>query len=180
MRTVWWCPSCSIGNVWMFVELQLTPLSASKLGQVEIEIVREILLCKHSHIHLMLIHFPAFPSTYPSFHQPIICLHPHICFPLPFRKMVMVESDINMVPSSEVELSLIRMQFPGPVPLYCRALHSADPEHLDVKHQNKGHHWTSSQVFEPTACPSDEVNLSNWRILSFQLWQDHIVTGDKN
>ena len=28
MRTVWWCPSCSIGNVWTFVELQLTALSA--------------------------------------------------------------------------------------------------------------------------------------------------------
>ena len=28
LRTVWWCPSCSIGNVWTFVELQLTALSA--------------------------------------------------------------------------------------------------------------------------------------------------------
>ena len=28
MRTVWWCPSCSIGYVWPFMELQLTALSA--------------------------------------------------------------------------------------------------------------------------------------------------------
>ena len=28
MRTVWWCPSCSIGYVWPFIELQLTALSA--------------------------------------------------------------------------------------------------------------------------------------------------------
>ena len=34
MRTVWWCLSCSIGNVWTFVELQLTALSAPTPMQV--------------------------------------------------------------------------------------------------------------------------------------------------
>ena len=33
MGTVWWYPSCSIGYVWPFMELQLTVLSALTLTQ---------------------------------------------------------------------------------------------------------------------------------------------------
>ena len=53
---------------------------------------------------------------------------------LPFRKIMLLVSDMNMVLSSEVELSLIKKQFPGSVPLYWKALHSADPEHLNHIH----------------------------------------------
>ena len=57
------------------------------------------------------------------------------CICLPFKKMMLLRSDVEIVPfPEEAETSPNKVQFPGGVPLYWQTWHSAALEHLNDKH----------------------------------------------
>ena len=45
--------------------------------------------------------------------------------------MILLKLDMKMVPSPAEDTSLIKVQFPGGVPLYWQAWHKAEPEQLN-------------------------------------------------